>query len=78
MVDIEKVDKEKLEGYFNFGIFLVAMVFAVISIVSIYWSTSALFGLWLDYRYQPIFQIIFNLAVLIICIYLIREILIKR
>jgi hypothetical protein len=72
------VDKEKLEGYFNSGIFLVAMVFAVISLVSIYLSAGALFGVWLDYKYQPIFNIIFNLAVLIICIYLIRERLIKR
>jgi hypothetical protein len=72
------VDKEKLEVYFNFGIFLLAMLFAAISIVSIYLSAGALFGLWLDYKYQPIFQIIFNLAVFIICIYLIRERLIKR
>lgn len=72
------VDKEKMEGYFNIGIFLIAMTFAIISIVSLYSSANSLIGMWLNYKYIPIFQIAFNLSILIICIYLIRERLIKR
>jgi len=72
------VDKEKMEGYFNFGIFLIAMVFSLVAIVSLYGSINVLIGMWFNYKYLPIFQIIFNLSILIVCIYLIRERLIKR
>ena len=72
------VSKEKMEEYFNFGIFLIAMVFTIIAIISLYSSIGALIGTWLDYKYRPIFDITFNLSILIICIYLIRERLIKR
>lgn len=72
------MDKEKMEGYFNLGIFIIAMVFAVISIFSLYNSFNNLISIWFDYKYLPIFQIAFNLAILIISIYLIRERLINR
>lgn len=72
------MDKEKMEGYFNLGLFIVAMVLAVIAIFSLYNSFNNLIGIWFDYKYLPIFQIAFNLAILIICIFLIRERLIKR
>lgn len=72
------VDKEKMEGYFNMGIFLIAMIFAIISIISVYNSANSLIVTWLNYKYAPIFQMAFNLSILIICIYLIRERLIKR
>lgn len=71
------VNKEKMEEYFNSGIFLIAMGFILISTVSLYFSISSLIGIWLDYRYRPIFDIAFSLSVLIICIYLLREKLIK-
>jgi len=72
------VSKEKMEEYFNNGIFMIAMIFSFISIVSLYFSFDRLIGTWLDYKYIPMFQIAFNLSILIICIYLIRERLIKR
>lgn len=72
------MDKDKMEGYFNLGIFLLAMVFAAISVFSLYGSFNNLISIWFDYKYLPIFQIAFNLAILIICIFLIRERLIKR
>ncbi len=72
------VSEEKMEEYFNNGIFAIAMIFAVIAIVSLYSSIGALIGTWIDYKYKPIFDIAFNLSILIICIYLIRERLIKR
>lgn len=72
------VDKEKMESYFNFGIFLIAMIFSLVAIVSLYGSINALIGIWFSYKYLPIFQIIFNISILIICIYLIRERLIKK
>lgn len=72
------VNKEKMEEYFNNGIFLIAMLFMLVSIVSLYFSISSLIGTWLDYRYRPIFDIAFSLSILVICIYLIRERLTKR
>lgn len=72
------VNKEKMEEYFNNGIFLIAMLFMLVSIVSLYFSISSLIGIWLDYRYRPIFDIAFSLSILTICVYLIRERLTKR
>jgi threonine/homoserine/homoserine lactone efflux protein len=71
------VSKEKMEEYFNNGIFLIAMIFMFVAVVSLYFSIGTLIGNWLDYRYRPIFDIAFSLSVLIICIYLIREKLTK-
>lgn len=72
------VSKEKMEEYFNNGIFLIAIIFMFVAVVSLYSSISSLIGIWLDYRYRPIFDIAFSLSILVICIYLIRERLIKR
>jgi len=72
------VNNEKMEEYFNLGIFLLAMIFAVISIFSLYSALGVLIVTWIDYKYKPIFDIAFNLSVLIVCIYLIREKLIRK
>lgn len=72
------VSKEKMEEYFNSGIFLIAMIFMFIAVASLYFSIGSLIGTWFDYRYRPIFDIAFSLSILIVCIYLIRERLIKR
>ncbi len=72
------VSKEKMEEYFNNGIFLIAMIFMFVAVVSLYFSIDSLIGTWLDYKYRPIFDIAFSIFILIICVYLIRERLIKR
>jgi len=72
------VSKEKMEEYFNNGIFLIAMIFMFVAVASLYSSIGSLIATWLDYKYRPIFDIAFSLSILIICIYLIRERLIKR
>ncbi|HEY9206332.1 MAG TPA: hypothetical protein VIO58_10475 [Candidatus Methanoperedens sp.] len=72
------VSREKLEDYFYFGIFLIAMLFALLATVRLYFSVEELIGNWFDYRYRPIFQALFSLSVLAICIYIIRERLIRK
>ncbi len=72
------VNREKIEDYFYTGIFLIAMLFALLSIIKVYFSIEQLIGTWFNYRYQPIIQALFGISVLAICIYLIRERLIKR
>ncbi len=72
------VSREKLEDYFYFGIFLIAMLFALISVFQLYFSIDRLIGIWFNYKYQPVFQALFSLSVLAISIYLIRERLIKK
>lgn len=70
--------REKIEDLFYMGIFLIAMLFALIAVVGLYTSINSLIGIWFNYRYQPIFQAFFSLSILAVCIYLIRERLIKR
>ncbi len=72
------VDREKMENYFYLGIFLIAMLFALISVFGFYSAINRLIANWFNYRYQPIFEALFSLSVLAISIYLIRERLIKR
>jgi hypothetical protein len=72
------VNREKIEEYFSLGIFAIAMLFALIAIFGLYNSINNLIGIWLDYKYQPIFQALYSLSILAVCIYFIRERLIKK
>ncbi len=72
------VYREKIEDLFYLGIFLIAMLFAVIAVFGLYGSINSLIGNWFNYRYQPVFSALFNLSILAVCVYLIRERLIKR
>ncbi len=72
------VDREKMENYFYMGLFLIAMLFALISVFGFYSAISRLISNWFTYKYQPIFDALFSLSILAISIYLIRERLIKK
>ena len=72
------VSREKMEDYFHLGIFLIAMLFALIAVFQLYFSIDRLIGIWFNYKYQPVFQALFSLSVLAVTIYLIRERLIKK
>jgi threonine/homoserine/homoserine lactone efflux protein len=72
------VSREKMEDYFYLGIFLIAMLFALISVFGLYTAINRLISTWFNSRYQPIFDALFSLTILAISIYLIRERLIKR
>ena len=72
------ISREKLEESFYTGTFLIAMLFALLAIFKIYTSIEILIQTWFSYKYQNIFQALYGVAVLAICVYLIRERLIKR
>jgi hypothetical protein len=72
------VNREKIEEYFSIGIFVIAMLFTLIAIFGLYNSINNLIGMWLNYKYQPIFQALYSLSILAVCIYFIRERLIKK
>ncbi len=72
------VNREKLEDYFYLGIFLIAMLFALISVFGLYSAINRLIATWFNYRYQPIFDALFSISILAIRLYLIRERLIKK
>ena len=72
------INREKLEDYFYLGTFLIAMLFALLSVIKIYFSIEELIRVWFTYRYQNIFQTLYGISVLAICVYLMRVRLIKR
>ncbi len=72
------INREKLEDYFYLGTFLIAMLFALLSVIKIYFSIEELIRVWFTYKYQNIFQVLYGISVLAICVYLMRERLIKR
>ncbi|MBE0521356.1 MAG: hypothetical protein IBX39_03715 [Candidatus Methanoperedenaceae archaeon] len=71
------INREKMENWFYLGIFLIAMLFAFIAVINLYFSIDRLIGIWFEDRYRPIFQALFSLSVLAISLYFIRERLIK-
>ncbi len=72
------INREKLEDYFYLGTFLIAMLFALLSVIKIYFSIEELIRVWFIYKYQNIFQTLYGISVLAICVYLMRVRLIKR
>jgi hypothetical protein len=72
------VNREKIEDYFYLGIFLIAMLFAVLATFKLYYSIDMLIGNFIDYRYKPIYDALFALSVLAISIYFIKARLIKK
>ncbi len=72
------VNREKLEDYFYLGIFLIAMLFALISVFNLYNAINMLIGTFIEYRYKPVFDAFFAIAVLAISIYFIKERLLKK
>lgn len=72
------VNREKIEDYFYLGTFLIAMLFALLSVIKIYFSIEELIRVWFTYKYQNIFQTFYGISVLAICVYLMRVRLIKR
>ena len=72
------VNNEKIEDYFYMGIFLIAMLFALIAIFNLYNAINMLIGNFIEYKYKPIFDAFFALSVLAISIYFIKVRLIKK
>ncbi|MDD5503494.1 MAG: hypothetical protein PHH26_08570 [Candidatus Thermoplasmatota archaeon] len=72
------IDKEKLEKMFSMGIVIVAMVFAVVALVRLYMAVDSLIGIWFSYRYTPIFQALFSVAVLAVSVYVIKVMMGKK
>lgn len=72
------VNREKIEEYFYLGIFLIAMLFAVLAIFKLYYSIDMLIMNFIDYRYKPIYDALFAISVLAVCIYFIKTRLIKK
>jgi hypothetical protein len=72
------VNREKIEDYFYLGIFLIAMLFAILAIFKLYYSIDMMIGNFIDYRYKPIYDALFALSVLSISIYFIKARLIKK
>ena len=75
---MEEEAKKTLEDYFHKGIFAILLFIALIAVVQLYFSVNSLLSIWLNYRYQPIFQALFSIAVLAICIYILKERLIAK
>jgi hypothetical protein len=72
------INRDKLEDYFYLGTFLIVMLFALLAVIKIYFSLESIIQTWFTDKYRDIFQTLYGIAVLAICVYLIRERLIKR
>ena len=53
------VNREKIEDYFYLGIFLIAMLFALIAVFNLYNAINMLIGNFIEYKYKPIFDAFF-------------------
>ncbi len=72
------MDKEKIEKTFSTGILVVAMAFGVVALIRLYVSIDEFIGIWFSYRYTPIFQALFSVAVLAVSMYVIKMMVAKK
>ncbi|MEA1985822.1 MAG: hypothetical protein U9N13_09280 [Euryarchaeota archaeon] len=78
MIDTIQDKKPKMEEYFKKGIFILAMMFLVVSSFQLYFSIDRILQTWFEYQYVPIFKSFYNLAVVGISLYIMRLYFVKR
>lgn len=70
--------KPTMEGYFKQGVFIIAMLLLFVATFQLYFSMESVIRTWLEYEYVSIFKALYNLGVILVCVYLIRSYIIKR
>jgi len=78
---VENEENRKVKTAFEDAIkkivVIVVLVLLVISLWGVYSSLNDLIGIWVGYKYAPIYKTLLNLAVLILATYVLR-LLIKK
>lgn len=70
--------KPTMEGYFKQGVFIIAMLLLFVATFQLYFSMESIIRTWLEYEYVSIFKALYNLGVILVCVYLIRSYIVKR
>ena len=60
---------DNVSRYVLWAAFLLSLMFAGLAAINLYFQVGHLIDIWIEQRFQPIFQAAFNLIVLLIAVY---------
>lgn len=70
--------KTTLDEYFKNGVFIIVMLLAFVATFQFYFSMQGVIETWFEYQYVQIFRALYNLAILVVCVYLMRLYILTR
>ncbi len=68
----EEKKKTAPEEYFRWGIFGITMLLLITAAFQLYFSTQEVIRTWFEWQYVSIFESVYNLVIIVLCIYIIR------
>ncbi len=69
----EKKDDGKLEHIFRKGLLLIGIILILIAVIQLFFAVNRLISIWFTYRYQPIFQALYSIGVIVLVIYFLKS-----
>ena len=69
----EKKIDGKIEDIFRKGIVVVGIIVILIAVVQLFFAVDRFISVWFTYRYQPVFQAIYSIGVIVLVVYFLRS-----
>ena len=69
----EKKIDGKIEDIFRKGIVVVGIIVILIAVVQLFFAVDRFISMWFTYRYQPVFQAIYSIGVIVLVVYFLRS-----
>ncbi|TGC08939.1 hypothetical protein [Methanolobus halotolerans] len=64
--------KTSPEEYFRWAVFGITMLLLFIAAIQFYFSMQEVIGTWLEWQYVPLFKSMYNLVVIVVCVFIIK------
>ena len=77
-VKVKEKKASSIEDYFRIGLFVLVALLLAISSLQFYSSVHDAIYTWFESEYVPIIRAVFNLAVVVFCLYVIKFHLMKK
>ncbi|MDN5308770.1 MAG: hypothetical protein PWP14_164 [Methanolobus sp.] len=74
----EEKKKTTPEEYFRWGVFGTTMVLLFIAAFQLYFSMQEVIRTWFEWQYVSLFKSVYNLVIIVLCIYIIRLYIFRR
>jgi hypothetical protein len=70
------IDEEKKkatpEEYFRWGVFGITMLLLITAAFQLYFSMQETINTWFEWQYVSLFKSVYNLLIIVVCVYVIR------
>ena len=70
----KNMEKKKTtpEEYFRWSVFGITMLLLFIATIQFYFSMEDVISTWFEHQYAPLFRSIYNLVIIVLCVYIIK------